>query len=85
MMKETELRGRKIRISPAVDAEERFHQKRLVQIEMNRLTRHVSVDGQLLIRTCANGSLKYHKNQDIDAEVEETMYKWLTINSSQRL
>ena len=59
-----------------MDAEERFHQKRLgyfkccihtrhkvplVQIKMNRLTRHVSVDGEIVIRTCANGSLKYLK------------------------
>ena len=88
-----ELRGRKIRMSPAMVAEERFHQKRvgdlkwcfhtrhnvpLVQIKMNRLTRHVSVDGQIVIRTCANGSLKYHKYQDIEAEVEETMKNdWL--------
>ena len=40
---------------------------------MNRLTRHVSVDGQTVIRTCANGSLNYHKYQDIEAEVEETV------------
>ena len=87
-----EVRGRKIKISPAMDAEEK-HQKRLgyleccihtrhsvplVQIKINRSTRHVSVDGQIVIRTCANGSLKYHKNQDIEAEVETTMEQWMT-------
>ena len=77
-----ELRGRKVRISP-------FHQKRLghnrkrcirtrhnvplVQIKMNRLTGHVSVDGQMVIRICANVSHKYQKYQDIEAEVEATV------------
>ena len=28
---------------------------------MNRTTRHVSVDGQLVIGTCANGSFQHHK------------------------
>ena len=77
----------------AMDAEERFHQKRLgyikccihtrhkiplVKITMNRMTKHVSVDGQIVIRTCANGFLKYHKYQDIEADVEEFTDKWLT-------
>ena len=52
---------------------------------MNRLTRHVSVDEQTVIRTCANGSLKYHKYQDIEAEVEETVENGCQKNSSQRL
>ena len=83
-----ELRGRKIKISPAMDAEERFHQKRLgylkcyihtkhnvplVQIKMNRSARHVSVDKQLVVKTCANESLKYHTYQDIEDEVQTTM------------
>ena len=70
-----------------MDAEERFHQKSfgylkcyihtkhdvpLDQIKMNRSARHVSVDGQIVIKTCANGSLKYHKYQDIEAEVGTT-------------
>ena len=73
-------------------AEERFHQKRLgylkccvhtnhnfplVQIKMNRSTRHVSVDGQNMIKTCANGSLNYYTYQGIEAEVETTMEKWM--------
>ena len=65
---EERVRGRKIKIFHAMDAEERFQQKRatftkldvpLVQIKMNRSARHISVDGQLVIKTCANGSLKY--------------------------
>ena len=99
-MLKKELSGRKIRISSAMDAEERFHQQSLgyiqcciytrhtipiVQITMNRMTRHVSADGPIAIRTCANGSLKYHKYQDIEAYVEEFTNKSLTKNSSQRL
>ena len=34
---------------------------------------HVSVDGQIVVRTCLSGSLKYHKYQDIESEVEEYM------------
>ena len=73
-----------------MDAEERFHQQSLgyihccihtrqtfplVQITMNRMTRNVLVDGPTVIRTCANGSLKYHKYQDIEAYVEELTNK----------
>ena len=50
----------------------------LVQIKLNRMTRHVSVDGQVVIRRCANGTLKYHKYQDIEAEFEQFTNKWLT-------
>ena len=56
------------------------HNVPLVQIQINRSTRHVSVDGQTVIRTCANGFLKYHKYQDIEAEVETTMGTWMTKN-----
>ena len=42
------------------------HNAPLVQNKMNRLTRHVSVDGQIVIRSCAKGSLKYHKHQDTE-------------------
>ena len=94
------LRRRKKGISSAMDAEEIFHQQRLgyikccihtrhnvplAQISMNRTTRHVPVDGQIAIRTCPSASLKYHEYQDIEAEAEEFMEKWLTKNSSHRL
>ena len=45
---------------------------------MNRMTRHVSADGPIAIRTCANGSLTYRKCQDIVAYVEEFTNKQLT-------
>ena len=38
---------------------------------------HVSVDGQIVVRTCQSGFLKYHKYQGIESEVEEYMEKWL--------
>ena len=52
---------------------------------MNRSARHVPVDGQTVIKTCANGALKYDKHQDVEAEIETTMEQWITKNSSQRL
>ena len=83
-----------------MDAEERFHHKRLgyfkccihtnrnvplEKIRMNRSARHISVDGQTVIRTCANGALKYDKYQDIEVDIETTMDKWMTKTSLQRL
>ena len=69
-----EARGRKIRFSPAMDAEERYQHKRLgyiklslseihniplEKITLNRASKHVSIRGEIVIKTCANGSLKY--------------------------
>ena len=71
-----------------MDAEERFHQKgleyincciharhgtSLASIFLNRFSKHVSVDGPIVARTCQSGSLKYNTFQDIKAEVEEQM------------
>ena len=62
-----------------MDAEERFLQKRLGYIKcctlmmhgtplasvlLNSFSKHVSVDGQIVVRKCQSGSLKYHKYQD---------------------
>ena len=49
------------------------------------LSKYVSVNGQSVVRTCQYGSLKYHKFQDIESEVEEQVNKWLAKHSSQRL
>ena len=81
-------------ISPAMDAEEKISSKKklgylkcyihtnhnvpLGQIKMNRSARHVSVDRQIVFNTCAKGALKYDKYQDIEAEIETTMEKWMT-------
>ena len=82
-----------MKISLAMDAEESFLKKKLgylkcsihmnhnvplEKVRMNRSARHVSVDGQIVIRTCANGALKCDKYQDIEAEIETTMDKLMT-------
>ena len=45
----------------------------LPSIPLNRFSKHVSVDGQIVVRTCLSGFLKYHKFQDIESEVEEQL------------
>ena len=92
-----EMRGRETKISRSMDAEERFHPKRLGYIKcciytrhctplnsisLNWLSTYVSVNGQIVVRTCQSGPLKYHKYQDIESEFEEQMEKWLAKNSS---
>ena len=37
---------------------------------MNWTLKHVSVKGQIVVKTCQSGSLKYIKYQDIETEVE---------------
>ena len=78
------------KISQSMDAQERFHQKSLeyvkcciharhgtplASISLDRFSKHVSVDGQIVVRTCQRGSLKNHKYQDIESEAEEQMEK----------
>ena len=38
--------------------------------------KHISVKGQIVVKTCQNGTLTYIKYHDIEAEVEEQMEKW---------
>ena len=45
----------------------------------------MSVKGQVVVKTCQSGSLKFIKYQDVEDEVEEQMLKWQTKNSSQQL
>ena len=99
-MLKKELRGRKIRITRSMEAEERFYNKRigyvkscinakhgvpLHSISLNWNTKHVSIKGQIVAKTCQDGSLKFSKYQDVEDEVDELMQKWQTKNSSQRL
>ena len=99
-MLKKEWRGRKIKISRSMDAEERFYNKRmgyvkycihtrhtipLSLISLSWTAKHVSVKGQIVVKTCQNGSLKFSKYQDVEDEVEEQMQKWQTKNSSPRL
>ena len=88
-----ELRGRKIRITRSMEAEERFYNKRigyvkscinakhgipLHSISLNWNTKHVSIKGQIVVKTCQDGSLKFNKYQDVEDEVDELMQKWQT-------
>ena len=54
------------------------HEPQCTTRKDQRSARHVSVDGQIVFRTNANGALKYDKYQDIEAEIEITMDKWMT-------
>ena len=85
-----ELRGRKLKISRSIDADERFRQKRmrcvkycihekhnipLDSITTNWTLKHISVSGHIVVKTCQSGNLTYIKYQDIEAEVEGQMGK----------
>ena len=84
------LRERKLKITRSMDEEERFHQKTMVHVKycmhvkhniplnsisMNWTSKHVSVNGQIVVKTCQSGSLKFFKYQDIETEVEDLMEK----------
>ena len=57
----------------------------LAKITLNRMKKHVSVEGQTVIETCENGSLKYRKFQNMEKEVEAYTDEWFSKNSSHRL
>ena len=74
-----------------MEAEERFYNKRigyvkscinkkygvpLHSISLNWNTKHVSIKGQIVAKTCQDGSLKFSKYQDVEDEVDELMQKW---------
>ena len=93
-----ELRGKEIKMTRSMDAEGRFHQKRMgyvkycIHMRHNILLNSISliwtskhVSGQIVVKTCQSGSLKYIKHQDIESEVEDHMVKWQSKHSSQRL
>ena len=99
-MQKTQLRARMIKISPALDVEERFHRKRLGyfkcvlhqkhgiplhQIRLIHEKKSVVVNGQVITMTEENGELKNNKYNNIEDEVQKLMSKWLTKKSSQRL
>ena len=61
------------------------HNILLDSITTNWTLKHISVKGQIVVKTCQNGTLAYIKYHDIEAKVEEQMEKWQSKNSSQRL
>ena len=99
-MLKKDLRGRKIKITRSMDAEERFHNKRMAYVKYcihmkynvplesittNWTMKFVSINGQIVVKAVQSGNLKYIKHKDVEAEVEEQMQKWQSKNSSQRL
>ena len=48
------------------------------KVYINRELKHVSIQGEVVIKTCANGTLKYTMYQDIEQKAEEHMDNWLT-------
>ena len=50
-----------------------MHETPLAKITLNRMQKHVSDEGQTVIGTCENGSLKYHKYQNVEKETSRNM------------
>ena len=48
-----------------------MHETPIAKITLNRVQKHVSVEGQVVVRTYENESLKYHKFQNVEKEVED--------------
>ena len=84
------INGRRGKISSKKDGYVKYcihekHNMPLDSITTNWTLKHISVKGQILVKTCQSGSPKYIKYQDIEAEVEGQVEKWQPNNSSQRL
>ena len=99
-MQQMKLKERKIKISPAMDAAGRFHHKimgyiklclhdkqkiPLKRITLNHKKRNATVDGQIVVKTCEDGALKYNQHHNIEKDVETFMEDRLAKNSSRRL
>ena len=95
-MQKAELNGRTVRRSPVLDAEERFHRKRLgyvkcmihkikgialPAIQMSYEKRNITIDGQVIAKLDASGKLKYNRFEDIDEDVQILMTRWLSKTS----
>ena len=95
-MRKVELDGRRIKISPDSEAEERFDRKRLGFIKcmihkikgislhwihMSYEKKSITIDGQPIAKIDASGKLRYNKYEDVDEEVQTLMRKWLSKNS----
>ena len=76
-----------------MDADERVQQKRLgytklclnkereipvAKITLNHVNKHVTVQGQVVVKTCEHGSLTYHKFHNIEKEVQDYTDEWLS-------
>ena len=82
--------GENKKITRSMDAEERFHNKRigyvkycihtrhnivLSLISLNWTSKHVSVKGQIVVKTCQSGSLKFSKYQDVEDEGRQKTHR----------
>ena len=91
-MQKIDINGRTIRISPVLNAEEKFHRKimgfvkfaivknkgiALHHIKLNQEKKSITINGQISAMTDDNGMLKYNKYEDADEDVQDLMTKWL--------
>ena len=95
-MRKYQLDGRKIKISLALEPDERFDRKRLgyVKYAINKKTnfelhwinlnlqrKSITINGQIVAIIDASGLLRYNKYEDLEDEDQKLMEKWLTKNS----
>ena len=91
-MQKIDINGRTIRISPVLNAEEKFHRKimgfvkfaivknkgiALHHIKLNQEKKSITINGQISAMTDDNGMLKYNKYEDADEDVQDLITKWL--------
>ena len=87
-MRKCELDGRKIKISPALEPDERFDRKRLSYvkyainkktkielhwIKLNLQRKSITINGQIVAMIDASGLLRYNKYEDLEDEVQKLM------------
>ena len=95
-MRKYELNRKRIKISPALESDEKFDRKRLGYlkcvlhkekgfalhwIKMNLQRKTITVNGQTVAMIDASGLLRYNKYENVEVEVQRLMEKWLTKNS----
>ena len=95
-MRSYELDGRVIKISQALEPDERFDKKRLryikyviskktgialYWIQLNFQKKSISINGQLVAKIENSGLLRYYKHEHVEDEVQNLMEKWLTKNT----
>ena len=95
-MRKYDLDGRRIKISPALEPDEKFDRKRLGYVKcvlhrekeialhwinMNLQRKTITINGQTVVMIDASGQLRYNRYEDIEKEVQKLMETWLTKNS----
>ena len=87
-MRKYDLDGRRIKISPALEPDEKFDRKRLGYvkcvlhrekvialhwIKMNLQRKTITINGQTVVMVDASGQLRYDRYEDIEKEVQKLM------------